>query len=71
MRDVKLEVRNAIFVAADGGSLDDMMCGSVMAQAKLIVDAADDLEMAEKIARHYLETMIDGLPHYWAEKSNA
>lgn len=68
MREIPLEVRNAIFLAAEGGSVHEMMCGSTMAQAKLIIDAAPNLEVAEEIARHYLEIMISALPVYWQEK---
>jgi len=69
MPDTKMKVRNAIFIAANGGSIDDMMAGSVMAQAKLLVEHSPDIETAEKLARHYLERMIDALPMYWAEKA--
>lgn len=63
-----IAVRNALFTAADGKSLDAVMQGSIMAQAKLVVETAHSPVQARQILHHYFSMALDAVPTYWAER---
>ena len=64
-----IRVRNAIFEAGDGITLDEIMQGIMMAQAKLVAHAVngDELE-AHKILEQYRRYQSEAMPIYCAEE---
>jgi hypothetical protein len=63
-----VKVRNAIFAAADGMTLDEAMQGIIMAQAKLVAHAVgDDVQAANNVLERYRQMQTEAMPIYCAE----
>lgn len=63
-----VKVRNAIFAAADGITLDEAMQGIIMAQAKLVAHTVgDDVQAAHDVLKRYRQMQTDAMPIYCAE----
>lgn len=66
------KVRDAIFAAADGMSLDEAMQGIIMAQARLVAGiVGDDVPAAMDVLNRYREMQTDAMPIYCAETLSA
>lgn len=65
-RQGMIAVRNAIFTAGDGRSLDVVLQGSLMAMSRLAVETADSEAQAAKILAHYFDIALTAIPYYWA-----
>ncbi|MFV0800611.1 hypothetical protein EGJ57_04720 [Brucella anthropi] len=68
-KDAVLAMRNAMFAVGDGMSLDAFMQGSIMAQAKVVSEAAGTPEEAIAVLAHYFNIAADAIPLYWEERS--
>lgn len=67
-RENVAKVRNAIFEAGDGMTLDEVMQGIIMAQAKLVAHTVgDDVGAAMDILKRYRSMQTDAMPIYCAE----
>lgn len=66
-KDHIIKIRNAVFEAADGASLDVAMQGLIMAQGKLIASVANQPEEADHVLNIYYKMLRDALPLYCAE----
>lgn len=66
-----IAVRNGLFAAGDGKPLDCFMRGSIMAQTKIAVEAAETQERAIEILMFYFNIAINAVPTYWATRSPA
>ena len=63
-----INVRNAIFEAADGVTLDEAMQGIIMAQAKLVANTVSgDVQAAHDILERYRSMQTEAMPIYCAE----
>lgn len=64
-----IKVRNAIFEAGDGMTLDEVMQGVIMAQAKLVANTVQgDERAAMDILERYRAMQTEALPIYCAEE---
>ena len=63
-------VRDAVFKAGDGKSLDEVMQGTTMAQGKLIASIARDPDASRKIVDHYYQILRDAMDAYCSEFAN-
>ena len=64
-----LNVRNAIFEAADGVTLDEAMQGIIMAQAKLVANTVSgDVQAAHDILERYRSMQTEAMPIYCASE---
>jgi hypothetical protein len=64
-----MRVRNAIFEAGDGMTLDEVLQGSIMAQAKLVAHTVGgDEQAAREVLQHYRKMQTEALPIYCAEE---
>jgi hypothetical protein len=65
-------VRDAIFEAADGITLDEAMQGIIMAQAKLVAHTVgDDVQAAHDVLDRYRQMQTEAMPIYCAETVSA
>lgn len=65
-------VRNAIFEAGDGMTLDEIMQGIIMAQAKLVAHTVrGDERAARDILERYRQMQTEAMPIYCAEELSA
>lgn len=67
-----IDLRNAIFEAADGLTIDEMMQGTTMAQAKLLAATlcGDEAE-AGNVLQKYRRIQSDAMSIYCAEELSA
>lgn len=64
-----IRVRDAIFTAGDGCTLDEVMQGIIMAQAKLVAHTVEgDEQAAADILERYRGMQSEALPIYCAEE---
>jgi hypothetical protein len=64
-----IAVRNAIFEAGDGMTLDEVMQGIIMAQAKLVAHTVGgDEQAARDVLERYRGMQTEALPIYCAEE---
>lgn len=64
-----IRVRNAIFEAAEGITLDEAMQGIIMAQAKLVAHTVSgDERAAQDILERYRQMQSEAMPIYCAEE---
>lgn len=63
-----IDVRNAIFEACDGCTLDEAMQGIMMAQARLVAETVHgDEDAARDVIERYRQWQSEALPIYCAE----
>lgn len=66
-----INVRNAIFGAADGMTLDEAMQGIIMAQAKLVANAVGgDVSAAHDVLEKYRRMQSEAMPLYCSAEMN-
>jgi hypothetical protein len=64
-RENIIKVRNAIFEAGDGLTLDEVMQGIIMAQAKLVANTVEgDDKAADAILEKYRQLQTEAMPIY-------
>ena len=68
-RENVISIRNAIFEAADGMTLDEAMQGIIMAQARLVANTvAGDVRAARDVLETYRRMQSEAMPIYCAEE---
>lgn len=68
-KDAIIAMRNTIFIAGEGMSLESFMLGSIMAQTQMVIEAAESPEQASEILSYFFNVALESVPVYWKERA--